>query len=222
MRSSTLHRKPSIHRLKPPHLEPSTPLPTVSPAPTMVHKRQDLPAIQTTVETIVEVIVDSGTSEIVEFTLDAVPTAPTLVSLSSYGAITVPALTTFPIETAVGGFITPSSSSTFGPGGSSQIVLSSPPPTPLPTNPEMTIPLTSQPSVSTMGNSSVSSMFKSLIVHQILLTKPSIHFHRIRNYFYGGRHSQLKLLRRQLNPYWDTVQLQYDGTWDRVSGLIYT
>ena len=165
---SMVHQEPSLPSGMPPQLELPVPTPMVTAAPTMLHKRQDLPAVQTVVESIVEVIVDSGTSQIAEFTLDAVPTAPTIVSLSNYGVITVPALTTWPIETAVGGFVSPfptpsNSPSTVGPGGSSQVVLSSPPPTPLPTNPKMTIPSTSstatfKPSVSTMGNSSVSSM----------------------------------------------------------------
>ncbi|MCJ1475024.1 hypothetical protein MMC13_003684 [Lambiella insularis] len=130
-------------------LRPEIPLsrPAITQAPTRLYRRQNgAPAVVTIIESIVDVILDSGTSQVGEIQLTGLPTAPTVISVPSLGSVTVPVFPTATSQTASTSSIVPagsSPSSSMGiqvPGSSSQMVISSPPPTPLPSNPAMSLP----------------------------------------------------------------------------------
>ena len=157
---------------------PDIPLkaPEPTPAPNMLRPRDsaDMPGVQTVVSSIVDIVLDDGTSMVAQVTLPSVPTVPTVVSFPSYGPLTVPAFPTYPPETVptVPAYPFPSSAAPSAtasspmsihlPGASSQSVLSSPPSTPLPPGSAMSLPSMSVTSsyfasVSSAGNSSTSS-----------------------------------------------------------------
>jgi hypothetical protein len=114
--------------------KPSPPL--VTPAPKRDLRRRQ--AVATLVTTDIDLIVEDGSgSTIAEATIQGIPTAPTAISLP-IGTLTIPALATasdifsLPVgDLQTAGQPTPSLSIQV-PGASSQIVLSSPPPTPVP------------------------------------------------------------------------------------------
>ncbi|MCJ1400982.1 hypothetical protein MMC11_004193 [Xylographa trunciseda] len=140
-----------------PEISLSPPEPT--PPPNRLQRRDmlDGPAVETVVTSVVDVVFESGSSQIAEITLTALPTVPTVVSFPSYGPLTVPVFPTYPPQTlpTVPAYPFPSSAASSMsiqlPGASSQVVLSSPPSTPLPSDSAMSLP-----SVSSTGGNSVS------------------------------------------------------------------
>jgi len=137
--------------------------PHITPAPEQIYKRQILPLIQTVITSVIDVVLDSGSSRIAEVTLDAGLGLPSVVSFPSYGPVTVAALTT-PLPNILPSVsmdplpVLPTPMSIDIPGASSQIVISSPPPTPLPSDlPPIASTDTFFASVSTMNDSSTSS-----------------------------------------------------------------
>ena len=173
--SVSMHPHGAADRIsaKPPHgaLRPEFPLSLRNPVmpPSRLQNRDitDVPAVQTVITSVVDIVFESGSSQVAEITLSALPSVPTVVSFPSYGPITVPAFPTFPPQTlptvpaypfptsAVPSSIATSSMSIQISGASSQVVMSSPPSTPLPSDSVMSLP----PMSSTGGNiASVSTM----------------------------------------------------------------
>ena len=162
-------------------LRPVVPIPPPEPTlPPMKFQRRDtldIPADKTVVTSVVDIVFESGSSQIAEITLAALPTVPTVVSLPSYGPLTVPVFPTdspqtlptvpsYPIPTSAGPSATASNSMSIQvPGASSQVIMSSPPPTPLPSDSAMSLPSTlstdthiaSVSTVSPAGNFSATS-----------------------------------------------------------------
>ena len=111
-------------------------------------------AVETVIASVFDVIIDSGTSAIARVTLTALPTAPAVISVPSFGSLTVsppvstdvfstqggtPAPSNAPSESSIAASSSASLSITV-PNSSSQITLSSPPSTPLPSGSSMTLP----------------------------------------------------------------------------------
>ncbi|MCJ1384803.1 Mucin-21 [Xylographa soralifera] len=147
-----------LHGALRPEIPISPPKPTRPPSGLQNRDILDGPAVETVVTSVVDVVFESGSSQIAEITLPALPTVPTVVSFPSYGPLTVPVFPTYPPQTlptvpsypfpssAVPSSTASSSMSIQVPGASSQIVMSSPPSTPLPSESSMSLP-----SVSTTG-----------------------------------------------------------------------
>ncbi|MCJ1387297.1 Mucin-21 [Xylographa bjoerkii] len=166
--SVTMHPHGASDPISPqPHYGALRPeIPISPPAPTLppnrLRKRDFMggPAVETVVTSVVDVVFESGSSQIAEITLPALPTVPTVVSLPSYGPLTVPVFPTYLPQTlpTVPAYPLPSSGAPTSiatssmsiqvPGASSQVVMSSPPSTPLPSNSAMSLP----PVSSTGGN----------------------------------------------------------------------
>jgi hypothetical protein len=150
-------------------------LPEVTSTPTRIHKRDGIDiatalatAIETVTTDVVDIVLDTGTSQLAEITLPAFPTGPTVLQFPDYGPVTIAAVTTvavppiptLPIVTAapsllpVPTFLNPPSNPTTvlppaAPSSmsinvpefqSSQVVLSTPPPTPIPSSSGMSFP----------------------------------------------------------------------------------
>ncbi|MCJ1284339.1 hypothetical protein MMC26_003670 [Xylographa opegraphella] len=166
--SVTLHPHAVSERMdpKPLHgaLRPEIPISpskfTTPPSRLQNRGATDVPAVETVVTSVVAIVFESGSSQIAEITLPALPTVPTVVSSPSYGPLTVPVFPSYPTQTMptvpaypFSSSVVPSSTATSPmsiqlPGASSQIVMSSPPSTPLPSDSAMSLPLVS----STSGN----------------------------------------------------------------------
>lgn len=137
--------------------------PEPTPVPTRLYRRRDeIPAVQTIVESIVDVVLESGTSKVGEIQLTGVPTAPTVISIPSFGPFTVPVFPTATPQIVSTNPVVPIDSSSSSstniqvPGSSSQMVISSPPPTPLPSTSAMTLPTT----LSAASNSTLAATVK--------------------------------------------------------------
>ena len=103
---------------------------------------------KTVIASVVQVIIDNGSSAIAELIVPAVSTVlpPTVVPFPSYGPVTVPVEPSFPTVPAAAlpsvpwqsfpsGVAATDSMSILISGSSSEVVLSSPPPTPVPSSP---------------------------------------------------------------------------------------
>ncbi|MCJ1432177.1 hypothetical protein MMC27_001533 [Xylographa pallens] len=149
-----------LHGALRPEIPISPPKPIMPPSRLQNRDITDLPAVQTVVTSVVDIVFESGSSQVAEITLSGLPTVPTVVSFPSYGPLTVPAFPTYPPQTlptvpaypfpssAVPSSTATSSMSIQISGASSQVVMSSPPSTPLPSDSAMSLPPTS----STGGN----------------------------------------------------------------------
>lgn len=129
--------------------------------------------VETVIASILDVIIDNGSSAVAAITLSAIPTEPTVVVVPTSGSLTIPAYrlsasstSTQPIETIApsdagsqtsASWVDASSQSSAAsaaqsslsiqvPNMSSQIVLSSPPSTPLPSSQTMSLPSASSDS----------------------------------------------------------------------------
>lgn len=124
-----------------PDVNSSAAFPTgVSLQPPSIYAAQ---STQTVVQSVLQVVIDNGNSTTTELT---VPDVRTVVPFPTDGPVTIPVNPTFPtvlIPTSLSassrslasGPAATQSMSIFIPGSSSQAVLSSPPPTPVPSNP---------------------------------------------------------------------------------------
>ena len=167
--------------------------PQPTPAPFAGYKRDSLPQIQTVVTSVMEVVVNDGKGGGATMTMDSIPHVPTVVSFPSFGPLTVPPYPSTPPQTlpTVPGYpfstteAWPAHTEAPGeknsmsiqvPGASSQVVLSSPPSTPLPSNSAMSLPLgsgqsyftstTSEPSPSiTSGSSNINATTSGQSIH---------------------------------------------------------
>ena len=123
--------------------------------------------VETVTASVLDVIIDNGSSAVAAITLSAIPTEPTVIAVPALGSLTIPAypfsassIGTQPVETKAPGNAGSQTSASWGyasaqsaaasaaqsslsiqvPNMSSQIVLSSPPSTPLPSSQTMSLP----------------------------------------------------------------------------------
>ena len=124
----------------------NTAYPTSAPQQPPVKRAAE--STKTVIASVVQVIIDNGSSAIAELIIPAVPTAvtPTFVPFPSYGPVTIPVEPSFPTVPAAtfpsvpwqsfpSGVAATDSMSILISRSSSQVVLSSPPPTPVPSSP---------------------------------------------------------------------------------------
>ena len=119
----------------------STSFPTSVPLqPPFVHAAQ---STKTVIASVLQVVIDNGSTAATELT---VPDVRTVVPFPTDGPVAIPINPTFPTvliptpqsapsQSLASGPAATDSMSIFIPGSSSQVVLSSPPPTPVPSNP---------------------------------------------------------------------------------------
>ena len=129
--------------------------------------------VETVIASVLDVIIDNGSSAVAAITLSAIPTEPTVVAVPTLGSLTIPgyplsasSVSTQPVETIAPSDAGSQTSAPWGnassqspaasaaqsslsiqvPNMSSQILLSSPPSTPLPSSQTMSLPSASSDS----------------------------------------------------------------------------
>ena len=134
------------------------------------HVTPTVGTVQTVTASILDVIVDNGSSAVASITLSAIPTEPTVVAIPTLGSLTIPgyplSASSLPIETTSPSNAGSQPSTSSGdassensaapaaqsslsiqvPNMSSQVLLSSPPSTPLPLSQTMSLPSASSDS----------------------------------------------------------------------------